>query len=145
MKLLICLLLIFTSNAFGMDFCAFRNTEELRASFEEKKIKPKKVSKDHKTFTNIEKKLIHHSLLLHDWRRSPSLKESIEEFADLKNDEPGPHAGEIVYYKIGRKTFMVVHYWPKGEEYGAIYESKDRTNNLNATISDGEIECQLFQ
>ncbi len=144
MKFLLTLVLLISFNSNAADICRFQETWEFKNALKELGIKPVVVSKNHAKFTTVEKRLIHKWLSSQSGRRNTSLEQSMEEFSDtrLRNGQVGPDAGEILYYNIEGKKFVLIHYWPGENEYGAFYSvNKNNTYKLIADITDSFIEC----
>ena len=96
---------------------------------------------DHKNWTAIEKKMIHKTVTLQSWLNPMTEAEAVETFGDYYNGEQGSNAGEIVYFKVGRKIIAKVHYWPGDNEYGAYVEVVGSKVLVHAEIGDGDIYC----
>lgn len=143
MKLVIFLALTFTFNSFAVDICKFEETWEFKNALKEQSISPVLVSKNHSKFTTVEKRLIHKWLSSQSGRRNTSLEQSMEEFSDSRlTGNPGPDAGEIIYYNIEGKKYVLIHYWPGENEYGAYFSvNTNNTYKLIADITDSFIEC----
>lgn len=100
-----------------------------------------RTSDDHKAWTAIEKKMIHKTVTLQSWLNPMTEAEAVETFGDYYNGEQGSNAGEIVYFKVGRKIIAKVHYWPGDNEYGAYVEVVGTKVLVHAEIGDGDIYC----
>lgn len=142
MKLFIALLFIVT-NAFAADICKFEETWEFEEALKAEKIKPVRVAKNHKKFTSVEKQLIHKTVTGQDWLKNNSMEESLEAFGDFYNGRQGSNAGEIKYYNIEGKQFILVHYWPGDNEYGAYFMlNRNGSYKRIADIGDSFITCK---
>lgn len=133
MKTLIAILFIFSFNAFAVDICKFEETFEFHDALKASKIKTLRIAKDHKKYTSVEKQLIHKTVTRQDWLKGNSAEQSLEEFGD----------GEIRYYNIEGRQFILVHYWPGDNEYGAYFMvNKNGSFKLVAEIGDSFISCK---
>lgn len=142
MKLFLALLFI-TTNAFAINICKFEETSDFKDELEERGIRPARVSKNHKKFTSVEKQLIHRTVTLQSWLKNSTMKEALESFGDYYEGQQGSNAGEIEYYNIEGKQYILVHYWPGDNEYGAYYAiNKNGSFKLVAEINDSFIECK---
>jgi hypothetical protein len=141
MKILILLASLITTQAFAsFNICEFEETWQLTEAME-KLGKKTSTSKNHKKFTSTEKDLILESLTTQgeDLTRAQALIQFGDYFGD--RTEPGSNAGEIEYYTVGSQKFIIVHFWPGDNEYGAIFEVKNGKNINIANIGDSFIEC----
>lgn len=139
MKILFTLSLLFTMNVFAVEVCTFEDVYDFEQTLEEKNIRPYKIADNHKKLTASEKKLIHTTVSLEDWRGPLTTDEAIEAFFDFWEGEVGSLAGSIRYYKINGKSITLVSYYPGDNEYGAIF---GENNKLIARIGDSEIVCE---
>ncbi len=96
---------------------------------------------DHFSWTNNEKKMIHKAVTLQSGMTDLTEEESLEFFGDFVSCETGSNAGEIQYFKVGRKIIAKVHYWPGDNEYGAYVEVVGSKVLVLAEIHDGDISC----
>jgi hypothetical protein len=143
MKYLFTILLLLTANAYALDLCSYEETSDLQDAFESQGIKPVKTSSNHQKFTSVERHLIHKTVSLQDWRTNTDVSESLQDFGDYYNGKPGSNAGEILYYNIDGKRFILVHYWPGDNEYGAFFAiNKNGSFKLLAEITDSFINCK---
>jgi len=143
MKLFLFLILSIAAHSYAADICKFQETWEFKDALKEEGIRPVLVSKNHSKFTSVEKRLIHKWLSSQSDRRNTTLEQSMEEFSDTRlTGKVGPDAGAIVYYNIDDKKYVLIHYWPGENEYGAFYlVNKNNTFKLIANITDSYIEC----
>lgn len=143
MKLFLFLFMTIAFNSYAVDICKFEETWEFKNKLKDEGIVPVLVSKNHSKFTTVEKRLIHKWLSSQSGRRNTSLEQSMEEFSDSRlTGKPGPDAGEIIYYNIEGKKYVLIHYWPGENEYGAYFAvNKNNTYKLIADITDSFIEC----
>ena len=100
-----------------------------------------RTSNDHFNWTAIEKKMIHKAVTLQSYMSEESEEASLEFFGDINGCEQGENAGEIVYFKVGKKIIAKVHYWPGDNEYGAYVEVMGSKVHVLAEIHDGDINC----
>ena len=143
MKLFLLFILFITSHSYAADICKFQETWEFKEALKEEGNRPVLISKNHSKFTSVEKRLIHKWLSSQSDRRNTTLEQSMEEFSDMRlTGKVGPDAGEIIYYNIEGKKYVLVHYWPGENEYGAFYSvNKNNSYKLIAEIMDSFIEC----
>jgi hypothetical protein len=143
MKYIICVLLLASTSGFAVDICKFEETWQFHDALEAKRIAPAKVSDDHKRFTSVEKQLIHRAVTQQSWLRNIALAESLDVFGDYYRGKPGSNAGVIKYFQIDGKQFVLVHYWPGDNEYGAYFmRNQNGSHKLVATIGDSFIDCK---
>lgn len=142
MKFLLSLALLVTTNAFAIDLCSFEQTWELDEALESMNVRPLKVSDNHKAFTNVEKQLIYTAVVQQDWRSGVSMNEALQIFGDYYDGKLGSNRGEIQYFNVKGQKFVIVHYWPGDNEYGAIFKHVNNNFHLIASIGDGEISCK---
>lgn len=141
------LALLFSFSAFGsVEFCSFAETHQFFDELASKDIKHIKKSRNHKRFTFLEKNLIHLTITLQDWYVGVSREDAIRTFSQIDEmGERGMNAGEVLYYQFEGKNFVLVHYWPGDNEYGAYFELKVAGSyELKAVVRDGGIYCQSF-
>lgn len=100
-----------------------------------------RTSDNHKAWTAIEKKMIHKVVALQGYLSNITEAEALDGFGDYYEGEQGGNAGEIVYFKVGRKVIAKVHYWPGDNEYGAYVEVVGSKILVHAEIGDGDIYC----
>ena len=99
-------------------------------------------TRNHETgFSAIERKMIHKVVALQDYLKDVTEQEALDGFNDVYEGEAGYNAGEIVYFKVGRKMIAKVHYYPGDNEYGAYVEVVGSKVLVHAEIIDGEIYC----
>jgi hypothetical protein len=138
MKFALLLFMAMATHAFAADICQFEETWEFTQG-----VRPVRVSNNHKKFSTVEKHLIHKTVTLQDWKKNIELKESLLDFGDYEDGKPGVNAGEIRYYNFEGKQYLLVHYWPGDNEYGAYFTiNKNGSFKLVAIINDGFIECK---
>lgn len=143
MKYLLFIPLLFLSNAYAFDVCSFEYTHDFFEYIEKQGIKPTRVSKNHKKFTSVEKKMIYKMVTSQSWRRNDTVAEALLEFGDYYNGKEGYNAGEIQYFTINNIKLVLVHYWPGDNEYGAFFfVNKNNSTRYKAVINDGEIYCK---
>ncbi len=145
MKLLALFALLFSFSAFAsVEFCSFPETRDFFNELAHKGIQHTKKSRNHKRFTFLEKNLIHLTITLQDWYVGVSREDAIRTFSQVdETGERGMNAGEVLYYQFQGKNFVLVHYWPGDNEYGAYFELKVAGSyELKAVVRDGGIYCQ---
>ena len=130
--------LLFSTQIFAQDICAFEETWEFEEALSNANIKTSKISKNHKRFLFVEKQMIHLAITQEDWLKGCTRDQALEVFSDYN----GSNAGEISYYQIQGKTYALVHYWPGENEMGAYFEMTSSAFKLIATISDSFIRCK---
>jgi hypothetical protein len=142
MKLLALTLALMTSQAFAFDVCSLQDTGALEDAVLAKEIKHLQTTEPFK-FNQLEKKMIFEMVKKDDWNEIESEADAVLHFEDRNADElqAGTNAGEIAYYAAGSKKIAMVHYYPGDNEYGAIFEVKNGSHKMIATIGDGEISC----
>lgn len=96
---------------------------------------------DHLAWTNVEKKMIYKVVALQEYLQPLTESEALEIFGDFYEGEQGFNAGEITYFRVGRKIIAQVRYWPGDNEYGAFVEVIGSQVLVHAEIGDGEINC----
>lgn len=134
MKTLIAILFLISFNSFAVDICQFEETPEFHDALKAAKIKSVRTARA--KFTSVEKQLIHKTVTRQDWLKGNSVEQSLEDFG-------GSADGEIKYYTIEGKQFILVHYWPGDNEYGAYFMlNKNGSHKLIAEISDSWISCK---
>src|SRR5690554_2850821 len=140
---LMALILSFSAHA-SVDFCSFEETYQFFDELESQGIKHTKRARNHKRFTFLEKNLIHLTITLQSWYVGVSREEAILTFSHVDEyGQRGPNAGEVLYYQLGGKNYVLVHYWPGDNEYGAFYELKVAGSyELKGVIRDGGIYCE---
>jgi hypothetical protein len=142
MKLLFLFIFSIASHSYAADICNFQETWEFREALKEEGNRPVLISKNHSKFTTVEKRLVHKWLSSQPDRRNTTLEQSMEEFSDRHSGKVGPDAGEIIYFNIDGKKYVLVHYWPGENEYGAFYSvNKNNSYKQIANITDSFIEC----
>lgn len=147
MKILVLISLLFSFSAVAnTDFCSYEETYQFFDDLNSQGIKHSKRARNHKRFTFLEKNLIHLTITLQSWYVGVSREEAIQTFSDVnENGERGPNAGEVLYYQFGTKNYVLVHYWPGDNEYGAFYELKVAgAYELKGIIRDGGIYCDIY-
>ncbi|MFA5583593.1 MAG: hypothetical protein WDA09_05200 [Bacteriovoracaceae bacterium] len=147
MKVLVLISLLFSlSSVASTDFCSYSETYQFFDELESQGIKHIKRARNHKRFTFLEKNLIHLTITLQSWYVGVSREEAILTFSQVdESNQRGPNAGEVLYYQIGNKNFVLVHYWPGDNEYGAFYELKVAGSyELKGIIRDGGIYCETI-
>lgn len=147
MKSLVLISLLFSSLSFAsVEFCSYEETYQFFDALEIQEIKHTKRARNHKRFTFLEKNLIHLTITLQSWYVGVSREEAILTFSQVDEyGQRGPNAGEVLYYQFGSKKYVLVHYWPGDNEYGAFYELKVAgAYELKGVIRDGAIYCDLF-
>lgn len=134
------------SSLASTDFCSFDESYQYFDELKSQGIKHIKRTRNHKRFTFLEKNLIHLTITLQSWYVGVSREEAILTFSHVNEyGERGPNAGEVLYYQIGHKNFVLVHYWPGDNEYGAFYELKVAGSyELKGIIRDGGIYCETI-
>ena len=100
-----------------------------------------RTSDNHDAWTAIEKKMIHKVVTIQDFLSNESQDSAVEIFGDYYNGRRGSNAGEIEYFKVGKKIIAKVHYWPGDNEYGAYVEVVGSKILILAEICDGDIYC----
>lgn len=128
------------------NFCTYNETSHFADALQSQGIKHSKRAKNHKRFTFLEKNLIHLTITLQNWYVGVSREEAILTFSQLDEyGERGSNAGEVLYYQVGSKNFVLVHYWPGDNEYGAFFELKVAGSyELKGRIIDGGIYCETM-
>ncbi len=96
-----------------------------------------RTSDNHDAWSSIEKKMISTVVALQEYIK----EDALEVFGDYYEGERGSNAGEIVYFKVGKKIIAKVHYWPGDNEFGAYVEVIGSKVIVHAEIGDGEIVC----
>jgi hypothetical protein len=144
MRLFLLITLFITTKAFAVDICQFPETSNFYTELKVQGIRPARISKNAKKFTSVEIKLINKTVRLQDRRNPTSLQETLEEFMDVQEGgKPGLNAGEILYYNFEGTQYLLVHYWPGENEYGAYYKlNKNGSFKLITQIIDSGIECK---
>lgn len=100
-----------------------------------------RTSNDHFGWTENEKQMIYKTVTLQEYNREFNVDESLEIFGDFYGCEQGENAGEIVYFKVGKKIIAKVHYWPGDNEYGSYVEMVGSKIHVLAEIHDGDVSC----
>lgn len=143
MKYILLAVLMIATNAFAVNVCDFNETSDFRRSLEAQGVTPVRVAKNHRKFTSVEKQLIYKTVTLQSWLQNISAKESLETFGDYIDGRRGANAGEISYYNLDGEQFILVHYWPGENEYGAFYRlNKNGSFKILAEINDSYIFCK---
>lgn len=146
MKALLLLAALFTVHAHAaLDVCKLEDTVAFDEAVEAKKAVLISESDNHKRWTAVEKKMIHATIKSDGYSEKLNQYEALRQFGDYYEDdkEPGSNAGEIEYYKIGKVSLALVHYWPGDNEVGAFIELLPNGKfKLVATISDQWISCE---
>lgn len=144
MKFIILLAAIFPTLSFSsVDICHFEDTVDFIKAIDGNVIKKTNVSNFETGFSDIEKQMIKLTINSSSYRSNFSLKKAIKEFGDFYVDpnEPGTNSGEIVYYSLGNKKIILVHYWPGDTEVGAFLKIDSQKITVLANVSDQTIEC----
>ncbi len=100
-----------------------------------------RTSDNHDAWTDIEKKMIQKVVRIQEYLSNETDSSAVEIFGDYYNGRRGSNAGEIEYFKVGRKVIAKVHYWPGDNEFGAYVEVVGSKVLIHAEISDGDIYC----
>jgi hypothetical protein len=128
-NLILILFLFITTKAMAFDLCSYQQTSQIEIS-------RSKVSKRPSRFTFAEKNLVHRTIALENYNRGISRPEALEIFTEASSE------GKIVYFSKNGKDYILVHYWPGDNEYGAFYlVSEKSAPKLIASIGDSFITC----
>lgn len=133
------------SSLYASEVCRFNTTEEIEDAVAIRQVKKIKISKNHRRFSEIEKELIWRAVSSDQAYRRIGREEALSLFADMAEGRrtPGANAGEIIYYQLGSKDIILVHYWPGDNEYGAYFELLPNNKfKMVATVSDSDIACK---
>lgn len=100
------------------------------------------------TLTDVEKGMIQLAVLITDPSTPVTPEQALEIFSDLHNDFS--LRGDIVYFKVGSKTYAYVTWFPGDNTYGAVfriftYEGGTVSASLVAKISDSDAYCLIYQ
>ena len=142
MKYLALSLMLMASQAFAFDVCSLSDTGALEDAVTANQLKVLHTAEPF-GFDQLERSMIFAMISKDDWNEIHSEEEAVLHFEDRNAEEleAGTNAGEIIYYAAGSKKIAMVHYYPGDNEYGALFEVKNGTHQMLATIGDGEINC----
>lgn len=132
MKFLVLFFFFFLANTYAAE-CTY---EVNRVFFDSNKteISVIRVSNADTNFNSVERDLIHRTLKVQSHYSRISQTEALQIFTEAY--------GEIVYFQVGLKFLVKVHFYPGDNQYGIIYDQKYQAHFKKvAEINDGDIYC----